>query len=123
MLSLPAAVRIYFFTEAVDMRNGFDGLAAMVKASGLDAFTGHLFVFVSRRCNRVKVLSWERGGYVLWYKRLERGKFKRPIMESETTQVQLDPDQLTLLLEGIDLRGVRRPKRWSPQKIDRRGKV
>ena len=118
MLSLPAAVRIYFFTEPTDMRKGFDGLTALVKGAELNEYSGHLFVFVSRRGDRAKILSWERGGFVLWYKRLERGRFKRPQVAAGAKQVRLDPDQLTLLLEGIDLTKVRRPKRWSPKGID-----
>ena len=118
MLSLPASVRIYFFAEPTDMRKGFDGLTALVKAADLNEFSGHLFVFVSRRGDRAKVLSWERGGFVLWYKRLERGRFRRPEVARHATQVCLEPDQLTLLLEGIDLKNVRRPKRWAPKVID-----
>lgn len=119
MLSLPSSVRIYFFAAPTDMRKGFDGLSALVKAAGLNEFSGHLFVFVSRRGDRVKILTWERGGFVLWYKRLERGRFRRPQIAPGATRVQLEPDQLTLLLEGIDLRSVRRPKRWAPKGIDR----
>jgi transposase len=116
MLSLPSSVRIYFFEPAVDMRKGFDGLAALVRASGLDVFSGHLFVFVSRRSDRVKVLSWERGGFVLWYKRLERGRFRRPILEPGCERVELEPDQFVLLLEGIDFSRLRRPRRWEPKR-------
>ncbi len=118
MLSLPAAVRIYFFAAPTDMRKGFDGLRALVKASGLNEFSGHLFAFVSRRGDRVKILTWERGGFVLWYKRLERGHFRRPEIAPDATRIRIDPDQLTLLLEGIDLKSVRRPRRWAPKGID-----
>lgn len=118
MLSLPASVRIYLFSEPTDMRKGFDGLTALVQAAGLTVYSGHLFVFLSRRADRAKILSWERGGFVLWYKRLEKGRFKRPALSPAKTQVSLDPDQLMLLLEGIDLSKVRRPKRWSPSGID-----
>lgn len=117
MLSLPASVRIYYFTEPTDMRKGFDGLAALVRAAELDEYSGHLFVFVSRRADRAKVLSWERGGFVLWYKRLEKGHFRRPEVAAEQQQVCLEADQLTLLLEGIDLKKVRRPNRWVPKKL------
>jgi transposase len=123
MLSLPSSVRIYFFTAPTDMRKGHDGLTALVKAAELDEFSGHLFVFVSRRGDRAKILSWERGGFVLWYKRLEVGRFRRPHLEPDATQVILEPDQLTLLLEGIDLKTVRRPKRWSPKVIDKRSRA
>lgn len=86
MLSLPAAVRIYFFAEAADMRKGFDGLVALVRAAGLSEYSGHLFAFVSRRADRAKILTWERGGFVLWYKRLERGRFRRPPIAPEATR-------------------------------------
>lgn len=119
MLSLPSSVRIYFFAEPTDMRKGFDGLSALVRASGLDLFSGHLFVFFSRKADRAKILTWERGGFVLWYKRLERGRFRRPVITQGETQVRLEPDQLILLLEGIDLQSVRRPKRWQPKRIDK----
>ena len=118
MLSLPSAVRIYFFAEAVDMRKGFDGLVALVRMADLNVFSGHLFVFVSRRGDRAKILTWERGGFVLWYKRLERGRFRRPAITQHATQVRIEPDQLTLLLEGIDLKTVPRPVRWIPKTID-----
>jgi len=66
VLSLPSSVRIYFFTEPTDIRKGHDGLTALVKAAELDEFSGHLFVFLSRRGDRAKILSWKRGGIVLW---------------------------------------------------------
>ncbi|MFT4704525.1 MAG: transposase [Bradymonadia bacterium] len=72
VLSLPASVRIYLFAEATDMRRGFDGLSALVLASGLDVFSGHVFAFVSRRGDRAKVLTWQLGGVVLWYTRLKK---------------------------------------------------
>jgi transposase len=123
MLSLPSSVRIYFFAAPADMRKGFDGLSALVKAAELNEYSGHLFVFVSRRGDRVKVLTWERGGFVLWYKRLEQGRFRRPQIAANASKVQLEPDQLTLLIEGIDLQSVRRPKRWTPKGIDTRAEV
>jgi len=118
MLSLPASVRIFFFAAPTDMRKGFDGLSALVEASGLNKYSGHLFVFVSRRGDRVKILTWERGGFVLWYKRLERGRFRRPRIPAAASRILIEPDQLTLLIEGIDLKNVRRPRRWEPKGID-----
>ena len=119
MLSLPSSVRIYLFAKPTDMRKGFDGLCALITSAGLDIFSGHLFAFISRRQDRAKILAWERGGFVLWYKRLERGRFRRPTIERDVTQIQIEPDQLTLLLEGIDIDNIRRPKRWEPRGIDK----
>ena len=98
------------------MRRGFDGLGAMVTALSHDVYSGHLYVFVSRRGDRIKILSWDRGGFVLWYKRLERGRFKLPPLESGQHSVRLDAGQLGLLIDGIDFSQVRRPPRWEPKR-------
>lgn len=114
MLTLPRGVRIYLASEATDMRKGIDGLAALVRQFGEDVYSGHLFVFVSRRADRLKILTWDSGGFVVFYKRLEKGTFKPPSITRGQTTVRLDAAQLTLLLEGIDLRHVRRPRLWEP---------
>ena len=76
MLSLPASARVYLASEPVDMRRGHDGLFAIVKSWGLDPFNGDLFGFIGRRLDRAKILVWHRGGFVLLYKRLEKGRFR-----------------------------------------------
>jgi transposase len=115
MIGLARSVKILVFTEATDMRKGFDGLGALVTAAGHDLYSGHLYVFVSRRRDRVKILAFERGGFVLWYKRLERGTFK-PLPTSADGSVQLDATQLAMLLDGIDIRRVQAPRHWMPRR-------
>lgn len=73
-------------------------------------------MFFSRRRDRVKILTWDVGGYILWYKRLEMGRFKFPEISKEQKTMTLDASQLTLLLDGIDFSRVRRQKKWSPAK-------
>ena len=114
VLTLPRSVKIYLASKPTDMRRGFDGLSAMVLARGQDVYSGHLFVFVSRRGDRIKILSWDRGGFVLWYKRLEKGRFRVPPIEAETEAAELDSGQLAMLLDGIDFSRVRRPPVWEP---------
>jgi transposase len=115
MLSLPASVKIYLRTAATDLRKGHDGLAALVEQDlKADVFSGHLFAFVSRRGNRIKILTWERGGLILMYKRLEKGRFKIPAVSPEQTATQLDAGQLAMLLDGMDYSKVRRPTSWRP---------
>lgn len=121
MYGLPSSVRIYLSTEPTDMRKGHDGLAALVRQLGYDEFSGHLYVFLSRRCDRVKILTWEPGGFVLWYKRLEKGCFQFPKLTTNQRSVLLDSWQLSMLLDGIDYSGVKRPKRWEPEKSSTRG--
>jgi len=112
MLIFPPSVRIYLCTVPTDMRRSFDGLAAMTEEIlQQNPLSGHFFVFCNRRSDRVKVLYWDRSGYCLWYKRLEAGTFRFPSGPGEAVEVELA--DLALLLEGIDLRGARRRKRFS----------
>jgi transposase len=114
MLTLPASVRIYVAAEAVDLRRGFDGLAAATRSLiRQDPMSGHVFVFINRRRNRVKLLMWDRTGYLLVYKRLERGTFALPTAPVlPDRHVELDAGELALMLEGLDLRGASRRRRW-----------
>lgn len=114
MLTLPASVRIYVASDAVDLRRGFDGLAAATRSIiRQDPLSGHLFVFLNRRRNRIKLLVWDRTGYLLVYKRLERGTFHLPSQpEAGRSHVELDAGDLALMLEGVDLRDAHRLKRW-----------
>lgn len=114
MLALPTSVRIYLATASTDMRKGFDGLAALVVAQGLDLYSGHLFAFLSRRRDRVKILAWDRGGFVLYYKRLEKGRFRQPRVDPDTGHVRLDGAELTMLLDGVDIARVQRSRVWQP---------
>jgi transposase len=114
MLGLPPSVRIYFATELVDMRNGIDGLRAVVEAAlKKDAYQGHLFVFVGKAKDKVKILFWDRNGFVLYLKRLERGRFQLPAVDARTKHVAMEATQLAMLLDGIDL-NARRLARWTP---------
>src|SRR3954466_16150238 len=102
------------------MRNSIDGLCAIVRNRWREnLFAGHLFVFVSKRGDRVKILSWDSGGFVVTYKRLEQGRFKLPVFHDDALGAQLDSTQLSMLLDGIDVSHVRRPKKWDPLKEDR----
>jgi transposase len=122
MLTLPPSVKIYLATAPVDLRKGFDGLMSIVRNQWqCDAFSGHLFVFLSRRRDRVKVLFWDKGGFVLYYKRLERGRFRLPPITPQTTALELESSQLSMLLDGLDWRQVRLPIRWLPPRKETLG--
>ena len=115
LLNLPPAVRIYVATEPTDMRKAFDGLAAAVShVLDHDPLSGHLFVFFNRRSDRVKILWWDGDGFALFYKRLEQGTF-RAFAEAPaagTKALVVPAAELALILQGIDLQGARRRKRW-----------
>jgi transposase len=117
VLTLPSTVRIYMAVDPVDLRRGFDGLAAATRQIiREDPLSGHLFCFVNRRRNRLKVLLWQPSGYLLLFKRLERGCFRLPQAPlAGKRHLEMEAAELTLMMEGIDLRGAQRRKRWSPQ--------
>jgi transposase len=111
MISLPSAVRIYLCTRAVDLRKSFDGLSGLVhECFGQDPLSGHLFLFLNRRRDRIKLLYFDRDGLAIWYKRLEAGSFQMP--QATQDGIELQPAQLAMLLSGIDLRTARQRKRF-----------
>lgn len=113
MLTLPASVRIYVAAEPIDLRRGFDGLAAAVRTVlQKDPLSGHLFVFFGRRRDLAKILVWTRGGFWLLNRRLEQGRFHLPSGAQGATHIEFDAVDLQLLLEGIDLAGARRRPVW-----------
>jgi transposase len=107
------AARIWLAAEATDMRCGFDRLAERVRVViGQDPLGGHLFVFRSRRGDRLKILLWDRDGFVLWYKRLESGVFKLPRMNAGSRSVEIRGSELAMILDGIDVSKLKRVRRY-----------
>lgn len=114
MLSIPANVSVYLCTIATDMRKGFDGLHAMVlQVFQRDPLDGHLFLFINRRHDRLKILWWDRDGMALFYKRLEAGTYQLPTAHDDAEGMEIDATDLAILLNGIDLRSAKRRKRYS----------
>jgi transposase len=108
--------RIWLAVEATDMRCGFDRLAERVRAViGQDPMSDSLFIFRSRRGDRLKVLAWDRDGFVLWYKRLETGVFKLPRVQEGTRSVELRASELAMILDGIDMTRLKRVPRYKPR--------
>jgi transposase len=102
VLTLPASVRVFLCLVPVDMRLSFDRLAALAaETHGEDPLSGHLFVFHSRRRDRVKILYWDRDGMALWYKRLEAGTFPFPL-PGASSGVSATAAELSLLLDGVN---------------------
>lgn len=113
MLNLSTSVRVFVCTTPTDMRKQFDGLCAIVTHTfGQDVMTGDYFVFINRRKNRCKVLCWDRDGFALWAKRLERGCFQWPPSQTGALVTEVDTTTLAMMLGGIDLRSVKRRKRY-----------
>lgn len=116
MLSLPPSVRIFVATQPVDGRKGVDSLVAIVRCALLqDPLSGYLYVFFSKRSNRVRIVYWDRNGFALWTKRLEKGRFHaRWSQDGQLNAQAMEAAELALLLEGIELLGARRRPRWEP---------
>jgi len=111
MIAFGASERYFLYREPADMRKGFDGLSGLVRSGlGRDPLSGDVFVFVNRRRTHIKLLVWDRSGFVVYYKRLERGTFELP---DRGTNGALTWAQLMLMLEGVSLRTVRYRKRFS----------
>lgn len=122
MLRLPSlgeldqglGVRIYLCTVPTDMRKGFDTLAALVRESlQYDPLSGHLFLFVGRDRDRLKILYWDADGFAVWYKRLEEGTFRLPAAQNAGASVELKASELAMLLAGIDLTSIKRRRRFA----------
>ena len=114
MIHLPASVRVYLCLTPCDMRRSFDGLHALVREYlELDALAGHLFVFASRRRDRVKILYWDRDGFAMWSKRLEEGTYAMPFGDGGAERRrEITAQELAALLSGIDLERATRRKRY-----------
>ena len=116
-LDRSTSTRIWLATQPADMRCGFDRLAELARVvTNQNPMNGHLFLFRSRGGDRLKMLLWEKDGFVLWYKRLEEGVFKLPRIEPEQKSVELRASELAMMLDGIDLKSVKRVKRYQRKK-------
>jgi transposase len=119
MILLSSTVRIFLCTRPTDMRKGFDGLTGLVQECfDQELLTGHLFLFLNRRRDRIKILYFDRDGLAIWYKRLEAGSFEIP-RASEGDSIELQATQLALILSGIDLKSARQRQRF--QRVESAG--
>ena len=109
MIGFGPATRIYLAPGATDMRKGFEGLYGMVRDRlACDPLSGHVFLFCNAQCNRLKLLFWDGSGLWVCAKRLEKGRFRWPEAETSETKIMLTPEELVMLVGGIDLRQTRR---------------
>ena len=116
MMFLPRAVKVYVATAPCNLRKSFDGLSNEVReVLAQDPLSGHVFVFLNRRRSQVKLVLWTRGGFTIVHKRLERGTFAFVAnVTDDARSVEIDVHELSMLLEGIDVRRVRASARWEP---------
>ena len=117
------AQQIWLAAEPTDMRCGFDRLAERVRSViGQDPLSGHLFLFRSRRGDRLKILLWDRDGFAMWYKRLEAGVFKLPRVREGASSVELRASELAMILDGIDVSKLKRVPRYQRARASKENK-
>ena len=116
MILLPRAVKVYFATQPTNLRQSFEGLTNQIRhALGYDPLSGHVFVFLNRRRNQVKLILWTRGGFTIVHKHLERGTFTFPAKVTEgVMSIAIDVHELAMLLEGIEVDEIKTKPRWEP---------
>ena len=114
MFLVPAQLKFYLYCQPTDMRKGFDGLYGLVTtALESDPLSGDVYVFLNRRRDRIKLLFWDSDGFWIFYKRLEKGTFQLPPDSQELSSIQLPYDELMMIIEGIDLRYIKRRNRYT----------
>jgi transposase len=109
MLPLSSLSQFYLYTRPCDMRKSFDGLCGLIRNTlNHDPQSGHVYLFLNRRADRIKMLVWDRSGFWLLYKRLEQGRFQLP----GTSTATISYEQLVMLLEGWDASQIKQKKRY-----------
>jgi len=116
MLPVFSQLRFYLYAQPTDMRKSFDGLSGIITNARLgDPTSGDVYVFINRRRDRMKLLVWDRSGFWLFYKRLEKGTFQMPAHPQQQLSIELSYDVLLMLVEGIDITSIKRRPRYQAQ--------
>jgi len=112
------AARYYLYRDPTDMRKSFDGLCGLVSGRlGQSPMSGEVFIFINKPRNRIKLLRWEAGGFVLFYKRLESGTFELPASKSGAFSCQIDYGELAMIVTGISMKNLLKRKRFVNRKM------
>lgn len=109
----PAHTKIFVYSQACDMRKGFDGLSGLViNQMQLNPLNGYLFVFFNKNRTHVKILFWDKDGFCIYYKRLEKGTFKKPTARINAPNYELSNEELFMILRGIDFETSKKRRRY-----------
>ena len=119
-ISLSKVQRYFMHCKNTDMRKGFNGLCGLVRNEFLqNPLSGDVFIFINRPRNRIKLLHWQGDGFAIYYKRLEKGTYEMPEINSTSASIELDAQQLLLILEGISLLSVKKRRRYTHHFVDK----
>jgi len=114
MFPLNSSRNYYLYREPTDMRKSFNGLSGLVRSElEGELLSGDVFIFINRRRDRMKLLVWDRTGFVIYYKCLEQGTFELPRFDERSKSYAMKWEELLLIVEGVELKSVRRRKRFS----------
>jgi transposase len=104
MIRLTEQHKYYMYIIPVDMRNGFDGLSGIIRTKiGMDPMDESVYIFINNRRDKMKMLVWEYGGYMIYYKRLERGTFEIPKPEGEKKRIEMTWEKLIMMIKGLKI--------------------
>ena len=113
MFGFDEATKVFLYTQAADMRKGFDGLYGLVQnMMEMDPRLGYLYVFINKQGTRIKILHWQKDGLAIFHKRLERGTFRRSRDAKNMSKIELSKDELFMILRGIDFEKTKKRKRY-----------
>lgn len=113
MFTLSSHLNYQFYSTPTDMRKGFDGLSGLVQSHlGQSPTNGDVFIFMNKNRNKIKLLHWAGSGFVLYYKRLEKGTFQMPVYDIEHGSIALDYAQLVMLIDGISISNIQKKERY-----------
>jgi transposase len=114
MVPFSSAQNYYLYREPTDMRKSFNGLSGLVRSElGCNPLLGNVFIFINRRRDKIKLLVWDRSGFIIFYKSLEQGTFELPLFKAGDKSCSLKWEELILILEGVALQSVHRRKRYN----------
>jgi transposase len=121
MFNISKAYRYFMYGRRADMRKGFNGLCGLVRNEFLqNPLSGDVFIFINRPRNRIKLLHWQGDGFAIYYKRLEKGTYEMPEINSTSASIELDAQQLLLIMEGISLLSVKKRRRYTQHFVDKK---
>jgi len=114
MLALSSELDFQLYLEPTDMRKGFNGLSGLVRNNlETDPIDGSVYIFINKSRNKIKLLHWQSGGFVLYYKRLERGTFELPVYDNLIGSIQMKYAQMVMLLDGLSIKNIQKRRRYS----------
>jgi len=115
MFALTSENRFHLFSQPTDMRKSFDGLSGLIQnILESNPCSGDVFVFINKRRDKIKLLHWQGIGFILYYKRLEKGTFELPGYDSTVGSITLDYPQLVMIIDGLSIKNLQKRKRYKP---------